>query len=205
MIHDIDVVLSLVRSPLRSVDALGVGILGGHEDVAQARLEFQSGCVANLSASRISYELVRKMQIWGPRAYANVDFGTRMMTLVRPSEPVLYGEFQADRLAPEQVEYYKTHLAEEHFPQQQQTFDAVDALALELQDFVDSILAMRQPRVTGEAGRDALAVAEQILASIANRGWGRISKPAAVFPRIVPAPHFDLAAMERAQTERKAG
>ncbi len=86
MIHDIDLVLSLARSPLRSVDALGVAILGGHEDVAHARLEFQSGCVANLSASRVSYEPARKMQIWAPRAYANIDFGTRMTTLVRPAK-----------------------------------------------------------------------------------------------------------------------
>ena len=195
MIHDLDVVLSLVRSPLRSVDAMGVSILGGHEDVAHARLEFQSGCVANLSASRVSYEAARKMQIWAPRAYASVDFGTRTTTLVRPSEALLRGEFHADRLAPEQVEHYKKHLAEEHLPRQQQTFEAVDALALELEDFVDSIRSTRQPLVTGEAGRDALAVAEQILLSIANHAWEPAAEPAAVpYPRIVPAP-----------LERKAG
>ena len=198
MIHDIDLVLSLVRSPLRSVDALGVAVLGGHEDVAHARLEFQSGCVANLSASRVSYETARKMQIWSPRAYASIDFGTRTTTLVRPSETVLRGEFHADRLAPDEVEHYKTHLGEEHLPREQQTFDAVDALALELQDFVDSILSARQPRVTGAAGRDALAVAEQILVSIANHVWDPALQPAAgpaavPYPRIVPAP------------ERKAG
>jgi predicted dehydrogenase len=89
MIHDIDVVLSLVRSPLRSVDALGVSVLGGHEDVAHARLEFQSGCVANLSASRVSYEAARKMQIWSPRAFASIDFGGRTTTIVEPSETLL--------------------------------------------------------------------------------------------------------------------
>ncbi len=205
MIHDIDAVLSLVRSPLKSVNALGTAILGGHEDVANARLEFQSGCVANLSASRVSYEPVRKMQIWAARAYANVDFATRTTTLVRPSETLLRGEFHADRLTPEQVEHYKTHLAEEHLPRQQETFDAVDALALELQDFVDSILTARQPRVSGEAGRDALAVAEQILASIACHAWEPAAQPAiGSYPRIVPAPHFDLSAMGRA-AERKAG
>jgi predicted dehydrogenase len=202
MIHDIDVVLSLVRAPLRSVDALGVSILGGHEDVAHARLEFESGCVANLSASRVSYEPARKMQIWSQRAYASVDFGARTTTLVRPSEAILRGEFRADELTPQQVEHYKTHLAEEHLPRQQQTFEAVDALGLELQDFVDSILSARQPRVTGEAGRDALAVAEQILLSIAHHAWEPTAVP---YPRIVPAPHFDVAAMERTNVERKAG
>ena len=73
----------------------------------------------------------RKMQIWAPRAYANIDFGARTTTLVRPSEALLRGEFHADRLTSEQVEHYKTHLAEEHLPREQQTFDAVDALALE--------------------------------------------------------------------------
>ena len=195
MIHDIDLVLSLVRSPLRSVSALGVAILGEHEDVAHARLEFQSGCVANLSASRVSYEAVRKMQVWAPRAYANVDFGARTTTLVRPSETVLRGEFRADRLPPEEVEHYKTHLAEEHLPREQQTFEAVDALALELDDFVASVVSARQPRVSGEAGRDALAVAEQILLSIANHAWApEPAVPAAVlYPRVVPTP------------ERKAG
>ena len=129
---------------------------------------------------------------------------------MRPSEALLRGEFHADRLTPDEVEHYKKHLAEEHLPREQKTFDAVDALALELQDFVDSILSSRQPVVTGRAGRDALAVAQQILASIASHAWDRASRPAAdpaavPYPRIVPAPHFDVAAFGRTQGERKAG
>jgi predicted dehydrogenase len=191
MIHDIDLVLSLVRSPLRSVDALGVSLLGAHEDAAHARLTFASGCVANLSASRISYDPLRKMQVWAARSYANIDFATRTTTLVRPSETLLRGEFHADRLSPEQVEHYKTHLAEEHLPREQKTCNAVDALALELEDFVESIRTVRQPRVTGEAGRDALAVAEQVLASIAARRDEAIEH-AGEFPRIIAAPRFDM-------------
>jgi predicted dehydrogenase len=194
MIHDIDLVLSLVRSPLRAVKAMGIALLGGHEDLAHARLEFESGCVANLSASRVSFETARRMQIWSPRAYANVDFGARTTTVVQPSEALLRGEFHADRLVPAEVEHYKAHLAEEHLPRQQQTYEAVDALALQVQDFVDSILSAREPRVSGEAGRDALAVAEQILADIARHEWEPLSQPAAVpYPRLAPAP------------ERKAG
>jgi len=190
MIHDIDLVLSLVRSPLRSVDALGVSLLGGHEDVAHARLTFECGCVANLSASRVSYEPVRKIQVWAARAYANIDFATRTTNLVQPSETLLRGEFHAERLSPEEREHYKTHLAEEHLPREQKTYDAVDALALELEDFVDSIRMVRQPRVNGQAGRDALAVAEQILASMTE-------PQRSGYPRIVPAPHFNVSAIER--------
>lgn len=185
MIHDVDLVLSLVRSPLESVEAVGVSLLGGHEDAVHARLTFECGCMANLSASRVSYEPVRKMQVWAARAYANINFATRTTTLVRPSEAILRGEFHAQDLSPEQVEHYKTHFAEEHLPRQTVTCEAVDALALELEDFVDSIRAVRQPRVTGTAGRDALAVAERILASIAGR-------EDTADPRIIPVRQGDL-------------
>jgi predicted dehydrogenase len=192
MIHDIDLVLSLVRSRLRSVDAIGVSLLGGHEDAAHARLTFANGCVANLSASRVSYEPVRKLQIWAARTYANIDLAARTTTLVRPSETLLRGEFHADRLTPEQMEHYKTHLAKEHLPREEMCHDAVDALALELEDFVESIRTLRQPRVNGQAGRDALAVAEQILASIAaHRGEGA-PEGADEYPRIIAAPQVDL-------------
>ena len=94
MIHDIDLVLSLVRSPLRKVDALGISVLGGHEDVANARLEFECGCVATLSASRVSYEPVRRMQVWSAEAFAGIDFASRTATLVRPSETLRRRRFR---------------------------------------------------------------------------------------------------------------
>jgi predicted dehydrogenase len=210
MIHDIDIVLSLARSPLRSVQALGAPIVGRHEDVAQARLEFENGCVANLSASRVSYEPARRMQVWGPRTFAAIDFASRTTTLVRPSETLLGGQFRLDHLAPEEIEHHKAHFAEEHLPREQTAHDAVDALALELEDFVDSILAARQPRVSGAAGRDALAVAERILEGIAtyarNCGDAVAVDPGVLpYPRIVPPPHFDAAAAGRHPAERRAG
>jgi predicted dehydrogenase len=172
MIHDIDLVLSLVHAPLVKVEASGLVILGGHEDVANARLEFACGCVATLAASRVAYEAARRMQVWSPRAMAAIDLATRTTTLVRPSETLLHRRFHPEELSAEQVEYYKEHLLEEHLPREQKRFEAVDALALELQDFVEAILTPREPRVPGEAGRDAVAVAEQILERIAA-GAGR--------------------------------
>jgi predicted dehydrogenase len=200
MIHDIDLVLSLVRSPVRKVDALGVSVLGGHEDVANARLEFECGCVATLSASRINYEPVRRMQVWSARAFAGIDFAARTTTLIRPSETLLHRRFCVDGLTPEGVEHYRAHFAEEHLPREQLTFDAVDALSLEHDDFVQSIRAPREPRVNGEASRDVSAVAEQILACIDSHCWdASIDGPAGplVLPRrhVIPAPHFDLAAV----------
>jgi predicted dehydrogenase len=169
MIHDIDLVLSLVNSPVRKVDSIGATVVDGHEDVANARIEFESGCVANLSASRVSYESIRRMHVWSADGFAAIDFATRTATTVSPSEALKRREFKLNALTPEQLDHQRTHFAEEHLPKKQATYDAVDALALETADFVESIQASREPRVTGQAGRDALAVAEQILAGMNGR------------------------------------
>jgi predicted dehydrogenase len=198
MIHDIDLVLSLVQSPLRKIEALGVSVLGGHEDVANARLEFECGCVATLSACRVSHEPVRRMQVWSPGAFAGIDFAMRTATLVRPSKTLRCRQFRVDQLTPDELEHQRSHFAEEHLPCERQTFDAVDALALEQEDFVESIRALHEPRVSGQAGRDALAVAEQILACIRAHAWdasddGPVGALALPRRNAVPAPHFPLA------------
>ena len=210
MIHDIDLVLSLVRSPVRRLDALGLSVLGGHEDVANARIEFECGCVATLSASRVSYELARRMSVWSPRAMAAIDFATRTTTLVQPSETLLQRCFDVDLLTAEQVEHYKQHLADEHLPREVKQYEAVDALAVESEDFVASIRGPRRPVVTGRAGRDALAVAEQILSRIHTHAWddtvdGPVGPLAAPRRRVIPAPHFALAPTEPTIVRKEAG
>ncbi len=210
MVHDLDLVLSMVRSPVSKVEALGLSVLGGHEDVANARLTFQCGCVAALSASRVSPQPDRQMRIWSPRAFAAVDFATRRTTLIRPSETLLRRQFDVDTLSPEQVEYYREHLAEEHLRQEELEFEAVDALALELDDFIQSIRAPRQPRVSGQAGRDAVALAEQILTCIRTHAWdgtpeGPVGPLAMPHPQIVPSPHFEISPAEVPVVRRQAG
>lgn len=166
MIHDIDLVLSLVKSPVRKVEAIGAVVVGGHEDIANARLEFDSGCAATISASRVSYESIRRMHVWSPDGFVAVDFATRTATTVTPSETLKNRQFSVESLTPEQLEHCRAHFAEEHLPKKCETFDAVDALALEVGDFIEAIQGQHAPRVTGEAGRDALAVAEKVLACI---------------------------------------
>jgi len=92
MIHDIDLVLGLVKSPVRSVSALGMPVFGPNEDVAQARIEFQDGTVADLSASRASYQPSRKLRVWSGDGFVSVDFATRQATVLRPSESLASGE-----------------------------------------------------------------------------------------------------------------
>ena len=111
MIHDIDLVLSLVDSPVRRVEALGLSVLGGHEDVANARIEFESGCVATLSASRVSRKPARRMHVWSARGFAEIDFGALTASVVRPSETLLRRQFDVDALSPTEVEHYREHFS----------------------------------------------------------------------------------------------
>ncbi|MBN2022274.1 MAG: Gfo/Idh/MocA family oxidoreductase [Pirellulales bacterium] len=197
MIHDIDLVLSLVRSPVRRVEALGLSVLGGHEDVANARLHFESGCVATLSASRVSHEPARWMSIWSARGHARIDFGALSATVVRPSEAILRRQFDATALNAAQIDYYREHLLREHFPRESVACERVDALACELDDFVQSIRAPRAPRVCGREAAAAVAVAERILEKIHLHAWddradGPIGPRAVPRPGILPTPHWAL-------------
>lgn len=208
MIHDLDLVLSIVRSPIRRIDAMGISVLGGHEDAANARLEFQSGCVAVLSACRVSHAPERRMSLWSPRGFGTVDFATRKVSMIRPSDAILQRRFDLGTLTSDEVEHYRAHLLEEHFPRDDRQFEAVDALTLELEDFVESIRAGRRPHVTGEQGRDAVAAAERILAAIAAHAWegsasGAVGPLATPRPSIIPAPHWQFA-RQSADARRQA-
>jgi predicted dehydrogenase len=209
MIHDIDLVLALVDSRVRKVDAIGVSVLGKHEDVANARLEFQNGCVAVLNASRVSYESLRRMHIWSFGGFASIDFAARKATLVQPSDELAHRKIDFCRLTPDQWQR-KEQLLQEHLHREEVESAAVDALALEDRDFVESILASRSPRVTGEHGRDAVAVAERILAKIQMHAWddeaqGLAGPMAIPQPHILPASPFALASRRDAQPRREAG
>jgi predicted dehydrogenase len=210
MIHDLDLVLSMVRSPVQKVDALGLSVLGGHEDVANARLEFECGCVATFSASRVSYQPVRRMHLWSSSAFVAIDFADRTTTLVRPSQSLLNRQLDIDLLSPEQVEHYKEHLFDELLPRAVVEFEEVDALALEQEDFLGSIRTPRRPRVPGEAGRNAVALAEQILGRIHTHAWddtpeGPVGPLLIPRHKVIPAPHFDLTAAGLPQVRKEAG
>ncbi len=195
MIHDIDLVLSMTGSSVCRVEAMGLSVLGGHEDVANARLYFESGCIAALSASRVSREPARRMSVLSPEAMAHLDFASRTVEITRPSETLLRREFDIETLSAERVEHYKEHLLDEHLPRRRAAFDAVDALALQTEDFIGSVRESRSPRVSGRAGRDAVAVAEEVLGCIDHHAWdnrpgGRVGPAVTSQRQIIPVPHF---------------
>jgi len=171
MIHDIDVVLSLARSPVEEVRALGISVLGRHEDIATAWLTFASGCVAQLTASRASFQQRRTMNIFTSRLSASINFATHEATVVRPREDVLRREFHAESIEAADRPYWKEHLFDELLVRTQQTTTPVNAIEEEQRDFVRAICTGKSPRVDGAAGRDAVAVAEMILRQIDEHAW----------------------------------
>src|SRR3954471_1901718 len=188
MIHDLDLILSLVRSPVAEVTALGAQAFGGHEDIVNARLVFENGCVASVTASRISPRPKRKLRVWAPEGYAGIDFVEKRLTLVQPSDEVRRHGLSQLHLDPSRREQLK----QEVFGKHMETLELdctgdEDQLTAELRHFVTVVRTGRTPRVTGEDGRDALALADRILASVQRHSWsGTAEGPFG--PKGMPAP-----------------
>jgi predicted dehydrogenase len=180
MIHDIDLVLSLVASRVFSVDAIGFHIVGGpNEDVAHARLRFENGCAANLFSSRVAEKAERKMRIITATATVTVDFGTRTTTCHRADETVLQGKFAPNRVLPDSISLLTPTFMKDAFTYENETHDAVDALAAELDNFVHSIRSHKAPRVSGSRALEAISVAETIVRSISRGGSQKQTRRAA--------------------------
>lgn len=150
MIHDLDVVLSFVNSPVKEIRAVGLPILSGKVDIANVRIEFESGCVANFTASRVSTERVRKLRFFQPRQYLSLDY-SRQDVLVFSLE----GEDASARPSVNpQIQVAKPPTASE------------EPLHAELKSFLEAVRQRSQPVVTLEDGRRALALALEIAATI---------------------------------------
>jgi predicted dehydrogenase len=206
MIHDVDLVLALVGSKPVQVDALGVAVFGEREDIATAWINFDNGCVANLTASRVSFRAARDMQIWTPSAFVGLDFGDRTAKFIRPSDDVRMQRIDPENLSAEQIQHLKDRLFDDYLPVEQVQADATNALADELADFASAIRTSHSPRVSGAAGRDALAVCEQVLAAIESHAWngtaaGRLGPLAAFGEPTIRPPHWQFDAARR----REAG
>jgi predicted dehydrogenase len=171
MIHDLDLLLTLVRAPLRTVDAVGISIFGTNEDVATAHLAFADGCVANVTASRASATPRRQMRIWAPEGQAILDFAARSLTLVQPSNHVRKHGLDPRRLDPASRALLKDQLFGRHLQVQHLDGNKADQLTLELEDFIRCVQTGASPRVTGEAARDAVALADRVLTSLRSHSW----------------------------------
>ncbi len=200
MIHDLDLVLALTGSEVERVEALGVSVLGGHEDIAQARVVFRNGCIADLTASRVHPEPRRRMQVWGVEGYAGIDFARKTLSLMQPSESLRRGMIDSRRLDPALASSLKAELFGRFIQQQQRDCNQpsrADQLTRELEEFVHCVRTGATPRVDGEAGYRAIEVATRILDSLRSHCW----EAGAIGPRLLPpsrGPLFHPATREAA-------
>jgi predicted dehydrogenase len=202
MIHDIDVILSLVAEELVAVEALGAAVLGPNEDWAQARLTFAGGCVANLHASRVAWQAQRSMQIVTCDCVAGIDFGTRSVKLMRASDAVMDGQLDVSSLSASERAHLKDHLFTDYLPLTDLPVAEANPLLDEQRAFVAAIQGAASVRVSGRDGRRALDVAERILAEIAAHRWEGDAR-GAIGPRfesrdaVLRGPHWRQAARRR--------
>ena len=164
MIHDIDIVQTMVGAPIATIDAVGTPVFSEEIDICNARIRFANGCVANATASRVSLKTERKMRVFEDDAYLSLDLQQKILTLIRKRSPT-----DAPGPLPVNIE--------------EQSLEQGDALKAEIESFLDCIRTGRPPVVSGEAGlmalETAMRITEQVHKSLAER---RPSANPAAFP-----------------------
>jgi predicted dehydrogenase len=149
MIHDLDIVLTLVKSRVKSLQAVGIPILTPYPDIANARIEFQNGCIASLTASRVSKEKVRKTRIFGPEGILSIDYLSQRLSLSKKQGSL--GERKIPEMETEEIPVNK-----------------IDLLEAEIRSFLQSVRNRKPARVSGFDGKQALELALQIIQKMDN-------------------------------------
>jgi predicted dehydrogenase len=199
MIHDLDIVLNFARSPVREVRAVGLPILSPKVDIANVRVEFESGCVANFTASRVSTERVRKLRYFEPRQYVSIDYARRDLLIIRMDShlaemvkslpPEIAAALDAGKVDPELVAKFAASAGASVSPSPNPGLNFVkpqivqgEPLRLEIESFLQSVRTRQEPHVTARQGREALALALEIQSTMAahahRAGLGTFFEPA---------------------------
>jgi predicted dehydrogenase len=163
MIHDLDVVLSFVNAAVRDIRAVGLAVVTGKVDIANVRMEFENGCVANFTASRISTERVRKLRFFQPHEYISVDYGRQDVLQFRVT--------QEEKFSLDQLMGFANSAGASPIPGVAMNKPPVhqeEPLRAELKSFLDAVRARSKPVVSLEDGRKALKAALEILHAIAE-------------------------------------
>ncbi|MGA7244011.1 MAG: Gfo/Idh/MocA family oxidoreductase [Terracidiphilus sp.] len=177
MIHDLDIVLTMANSPVREVRAVGLPILSPKVDIANVRIEFESGCVANFTASRVSTERVRKLRFFQPRSYVSIDYARQDLLAIRLDAsitPEIAAAIAGGRVDPAVMAQLAaaSNAGVAASPNPGLSFlkppvTAGEPLRLEIQSFLESVRTRREPLVTARQGRNALSLALEIQSTMA--------------------------------------
>lgn len=165
MIHDLDIIQSLVRSPVQHISASGVSVVSETEDICNARVEFENGCVANLTASRISMKQMRKLRLFQKDAYISLDFLEKEAQVVRLFDM----DTDPEQLPSDNLMELETQNGKRYIHMAMPETEAVNAIKMELETFAQSIEEDTRPIVSIEDGYRALELAHKIISQIEQR------------------------------------
>jgi predicted dehydrogenase len=167
MIHDLDIVLSLVDSPVREVRAVGLPVLSRKVDIANVRLEFDNSCVANFTASRVSTERVRKLRFFQPHQYLSLDFARQDLLMIDVTAAAGMDSAQLAAMAQAQMMQHPGEHPSAGLSLKKVPVEPGEPLRLEIESFLHAVRTRTRPVVSGEDGRAALALALQVNEAIA--------------------------------------
>ena len=171
MIHDIDLTLLLVDSPVQDVEAFGGSLFTPSEDMASARLRFENGAVARLTANRVAMKPGRRMRMFSTESYVSLDFGKRYGLMVRKKPGWDLGKLDLQKLQLDEVTDLWKFVFEGLLEIQEMKLDEDDPLSAELRSFLTCVRDRSSPEVDGRAGLEAVRIAERVLRSISDNPW----------------------------------
>jgi predicted dehydrogenase len=171
MIHDIDIILSLANSPVKRVDAAGVNVIADHEDVCNARIFFENGCIANVTASRLALKTERKVRVFSRQAYLSLDFFRKEGIAIKADRNIDLVKWIREHQEKQDFDFSQVNWPDLLHIEPLQIEDA-EPLKVEQESFLNAILDPgKRPEVTGAEGLAALECAEQILAGVKAHQW----------------------------------
>lgn len=189
MIHDIDLINSVFPGKVDAVSATGVAMFGDNEDISQAMIKFSCGGVANLTATRCSFQNERSFQIFGTEGYACVDLAESKVSFVKVPNWIKERRYDLLDITPEQQAFIRDNLFSKILPKSEIDVPKCNAILEEQKDWIAAISGERQPRVDVVQGAEAVAIADQVLESIASNEWNQPSTlPISGLPSRIEAP-----------------
>lgn len=171
MIHDIDIILELCPGPIRRVDAVGGSILSPSEDIANARIEFESGCVVNVTASRVSFKSLRRTRIFSSDCFISLDYEKKYALLAQKSADLDMQNFDLAGIDATRLDDLKKLLMTDLINVKELKLDEYEPLQKELESFIGSVRAGGESEVPSTHGLRAIELAEQVLSAVKNHSW----------------------------------
>jgi len=171
MIHDLDIILHLADSPVKRLEACGVAVIAQSEDIANARIVFENGCVANITASRVSFNRMRKIRIFSQDAYISLDYGAKKGVIYKKSPKLTLDLLRHSARAAKSIEDLKRYEFKDLLDVRDIVMDDYEPLYKEIESFVHCVWTGEKPAVSGEEGMRAVELAEMVVEAIKKHSW----------------------------------